>query len=87
MPVKLPSYARFLLPLDFALAKMLGAPDKGTLSGYAWDLEQRGRPAGKLARPVIDWVFRTFWDDENHCRKAFNTEQAARADGTEPYTT
>lgn len=42
-----------------------------TFSAAAWRLEQTGHWAGKLFRPAIDWMFRVFVRDKDHCRKAY----------------
>lgn len=51
----------------------LGAasPDE-TISSAVWRLEQDGRLAGKILRPVIDWLFSPWGPD--HCRLAYEAE-------------
>lgn len=49
-----------------------GYPDEST-SSYLWRLEQQGKPAGRLLRPVVDALF--FWQRE-HCRAAHEAERA-----------
>jgi hypothetical protein len=47
-----------------------GNPDE-TMSAAAWRLEQKGHPAGKVFRPLIDALF---WFDGDHCRKSYASE-------------
>lgn len=49
-----------------------GKPDE-TISAAAWRMEQQGKLAGKLLRPVID---RLFWSMPQHCKAAFEAEKA-----------
>ena len=52
-----------------------GAWADETLSSRAWRMDAKGRPWGRITRPVIDFIF--FWQD-NHCRNAFESERAMR---------
>ena len=42
-----------------------------TISSVAWDLEQDGKPLGKVLRPVIDWIMRPV--EADHCQLAYRT--------------
>ncbi len=42
-----------------------------TISSVAWDLEQDGKPLGKVLRPVIDWIMRPV--EADHCQLAYQT--------------
>lgn len=46
------------------------APDE-TLSAAAYRLEQQGRLAGRIFRPLIDGIL---FFDPYHCRKAYESE-------------
>lgn len=48
-----------------------GSPDE-TMSAAAWRLELQGRLAGRVFRPVIDWLFRPI--EANHCRLSYEAE-------------
>lgn len=65
----------WLVALDqFVLSTItLGAayPDE-TISAAAWRTEKHGRLAGRLARPVIDFLFRPF--ETEHCYKSYKAE-------------
>lgn len=53
-----------------------GHPDE-TISAAAWRMEQQGKWAGKVLRPLIDilaLVLTLGWD-KNHCRTAYESEQ------------
>lgn len=50
---------------------LLGSPDE-TLSSRAYRTEQSGKILGTLLRPTIDLLF--FFQDQ-HCKKAFTSEQ------------
>jgi hypothetical protein len=63
-----------LLRADLKIARLLGAPQGYTLSGWSYALEQRGKPWGKFWRPTIDAIFRWLWNQENHCEKAFHED-------------
>lgn len=47
------------------------APDE-TASAAAWRLEQEGRLAGRIFRPLIDALARPF--EQDHCRNAYHSE-------------
>lgn len=51
------------------------APDE-TPSAAAYRLEYEGHWAGRLFRPSIDWLFRVFFGQSNHCLRAARAEQA-----------
>jgi len=42
-----------------------------TISSVAWDLEQSGKPLGKVLRPAIDWIMRPL--EADHCQLAYRT--------------
>lgn len=49
-----------------------GYPDE-TISAAAWRMEQEGKLAGRILRPLIDALF---WPlESDHCRKSFEAEQ------------
>jgi hypothetical protein len=50
----------------------LGNCDIGdTLSSKAHQLDVKGRPQGRLFRPLIDWLFSGM--EPNHCYQAYKT--------------
>ena len=59
-----------LLWVVFTLGK--GHPDE-TISAAAWRMEQEGKLAGRVLRPLIDALFRPL--ERDHCRKSFESEQ------------
>lgn len=46
-------------------------PDE-TMSAAAWRLEQEGKLAGRIFRPLIDLLF--FWQGPGHCKNAYIKE-------------
>ena len=48
-----------------------GLPDE-TISAAAWRMEQQGKWAGKVLRPLIDLLFLPL--ERDHCRKAWLSE-------------
>lgn len=46
-------------------------PDE-TISSAAWRLERRGKLAGRILRPLIDWLFSPW--GPNHCELAYLAE-------------
>ena len=44
-----------------------------TISASAWRQEQAGRLHGRLARPVIDWLFRVI--EKDHCCASWLAEK------------
>ena len=58
-----------LLWVVFTLGK--GSPDE-TVSAAAWRMEQQGKLAGRVLRPLIDAIFRPLGRD--HCRLSFESE-------------
>lgn len=70
-------FLQLLIALD-QLANVLVTPLHGgawadeTLSSRAWRMERKGRPWGRLLRPVIDALF---WPVEReHCRLSYLAE-------------
>lgn len=65
-----------LISLDQMIFSVITLGNSGpdeTMSAAAWRLEQEGRRAGKVFRPIID---KLFFFDKDHCRKAFESEVA-----------
>lgn len=48
-----------------------GCPDE-TISAAAWRMEQQGKIAGRVLRPLVDLLFRPI--EKDHCRKAWLSE-------------
>jgi len=48
-----------------------GCPDE-TISASLWRMEQQGKLAGRVFRPVVDWLLRAF--GEQHCWQAYVDE-------------
>ena len=48
-----------------------GCPDE-TISAAAWRMEQRGRLAGRILRPLIDFLFLP--TGREHCRRSYESE-------------
>ena len=48
-----------------------GEPDE-TISAAAWRMEQQGKLAGRILRPLIDLLFRPL--ERDHCRLSFESE-------------
>ena len=49
-----------------------GSPDE-TISAAAWRMEQQGKLAGRILRPLIDALFRPL--ERDHCRTSFESER------------
>lgn len=49
-----------------------GHPDE-TISAAAWRMEQQGKLAGRVLRPIIDALFRPL--ERDHCRNSFESER------------
>ena len=58
--------------LAFALITLGSSSPDETISAAAWRLDARGKLAGKLFRPLIDWLFRPF--QKHHCYLAYLAE-------------
>ena len=52
-----------------------GHPDE-TISAAAWRMEQQGKIAGRILRPLIDLLFRPL--ERDHCRLSFESELNGR---------
>lgn len=48
-----------------------GSPDE-TISAAAWRMEQQGKIAGRVLRPLVDLLFLPI--EKDHCRKAWLSE-------------
>ena len=44
-----------------------------TISASAWRQEQAGKLQGRIARPVIDWLFT--WIERDHCSQSWLAER------------
>ena len=49
-----------------------GHPDE-TISAALWRMEQQGKLAGRILRPLIDLLFRPL--ERDHCRLSFESER------------
>lgn len=49
-----------------------GSPDE-TISAAAWRMEQQGKLAGRILRPLIDFLFLPL--ERDHCRLSAESEQ------------
>lgn len=54
----------------FSVLTLGGSYPHESFSSAAWRAEGRGEFYGK-ARPIIDWLFRTLFGQEDHCKKAY----------------
>jgi hypothetical protein len=48
-----------------------GYPDE-TISAALWRMEQQGKTAGRVFRPLVDFLFRPL--ERDHCRLSFESE-------------
>lgn len=65
-----------LIALDQLVNALLGGWADETLSSRAWRMEVKGRPWGRVMRPLIDvlaWPF-----EHDHCRLSFESERTQR---------
>jgi len=64
-----------LIAIDQLIWVMLtlgkGMPDE-TISAAAWRMEQQGKLAGRVLRPLIDAIFYPL--ERDHCRMSFESE-------------
>lgn len=65
-----------LIALDQLVNALLGGWADETLSSRAWRMERKGRPWGRVMRPLIDALARPF--ERDHCRASFDNERAQR---------
>lgn len=65
-------YGMFIAVDQLICAFFGGYPDE-TISSYLHRLDVQGKPAGRILRPVVDWLW--FWQDD-HCHKAYLSERA-----------
>ena len=49
-----------------------GSPDE-TISAAAWRMEQQGKLAGRILRPLVDFLFSPL--ERDHCRLSFESER------------
>ena len=62
---------RVLVSLDVLAMALLNGKRNETLSAAAWELEQDGKLAGRIFRPLIDGLF---WFDPAHCASSWILE-------------
>ena len=63
---------RVLIAFDVLVMAVLGGRRNETLSAASWSLEQDGKLAGRIFRPLIDWLFSCL--QANHCQAAWQNE-------------
>ena len=61
-----------LIGLDQLINTLRGGSPDETLSAAAWRTEQAGKLGGRIARPLIDLLFRPF--ERDHCFGAYQSE-------------
>lgn len=64
---------RILIAIDQLATALLGGWPDETLSSYAWRLDRQGKLAGRIFRPLIDWLFA--WEGPDHCFRAMLIER------------
>lgn len=52
-----------------------GSPDE-TISAAMWRMEQQGKIAGRMFRPVVDWMFLPL--ERDHCYLSWLSEKNGR---------
>lgn len=62
-----------LVALDQLVTTLLGGWPDETLSSYAYRLDQKGKPGGRIFRPLIDFLFS--WYRTKHCMYAYIAER------------
>jgi len=62
-----------LIAVDQLINAILGGWSDESLSSRVWRCEMRGKPVGKVGRPVIDFVLRPM--EPNHCARAYQAER------------
>jgi len=67
-----------LIALDQCVNALTGGWADETLSSRLWRLEVRRKLAGRILRPVVDWVFRVFLRHNDHCLSAYLNEMARK---------
>lgn len=63
---------RVMISLDVLVMALLNGKRNETLSAAAWSLEQDGKLAGRIFRPLIDALL---WFDPCHCAVAYLNER------------
>lgn len=61
-----------LIAGDLLLAAFCGCRRNETLSAAAYSTEQNGKLAGRIFRPLIDWLLS--WREAEHCRVQYEFE-------------
>ena len=64
-----------LIALDQFGTALVGGYADETLSSYAWRLEQKGKWAGRVWRPTIDWLALKLFGQADHCLMAYQEER------------
>lgn len=57
----------------FAVATLGGSKRNETASAAAWSTELDGKWAGRIFRPLIDWMLS--WAEKDHCRRSWELER------------
>lgn len=65
-----------LIGLDQFITTWFGGWPDETISSYLYRLDIQGKPAGRMFRPVVDWMFSGI--EDFHCRNAFLSEKDRR---------
>lgn len=65
-----------LIALDLLLAALVGCQRNETLSAAAYGTELDGKLAGRISRPMIDWLLS--WREHDHCRVQYEFEKTLK---------
>lgn len=65
-----------LIGLDQLFTAIFGGWPDETISSYLYRLDQQDKPAGRMFRPVVDWLFSAI--EQDHCLNAYMSERERR---------
>ncbi len=63
-----------LIAIDQVGTALIGGSPDETMSSYAYRMERQGKLAGRVFRPLIDWLFSWQKIPGGHCRDAWLAE-------------
>lgn len=65
-----------LIALDQLVCAVFGGWADETCSSCLYRLDQKGKPAGRVLRPVVDWLaLHSPWHQTDHCKDAYDSER------------
>lgn len=65
-----------LVALDQLACSIFGGWCDESMSSYLWRLDNKGKPAGRMIRPAVDYIALKVFGQAQHCLLSYQAERA-----------